>query len=154
MSLRVFSAPASRQSSGLFHVHMAQSTRMCAGLRCNSMGSRAVGRSLGRAQVAKKTHAFIATSAAPLRVTCMANQRRVAKVQQQMRREISNMMQTDKVSPGKSWPGRLLRRWPCFVNQTLKPCARARVNPNLTKPFLQSIEITRYGVSRGADGSG
>ena len=53
MSLRVFSAPASRQSSGLFHVHMAQSTRMCAGLRCNSMGSRAVGRSLGRAQVAK-----------------------------------------------------------------------------------------------------
>lgn len=111
LSLRVFSAPASRQSSGLFHVHMAQSTRMCAGLRCNSMGSRAVGRSLGRAQVAKKTHAFIATSAAPLRVTCMANQRRVAKVQQQMRREISNMMQTDKVSPGKSWPGRLLRRW-------------------------------------------
>ena len=111
LSLRVFSAPASRQSSGLFHVHMAQSTRMCAGLRCNSMGSRAVGRSLGRAQVAKKTPAFIATSAAPLRVTCMANQRRVAKVQQQMRREISNMMQTDKVSPGKSWPGRLLRRW-------------------------------------------
>ena len=54
LSLRVFSAPASRQSSGLFHVHMAQSTRMCAGLRCNSMGSRAVGRSLGRAQVAKK----------------------------------------------------------------------------------------------------
>ena len=51
------------------------------------------------------------TSAAPLRVTCMANQRRVAKVQQQMRREISNMMQTDKVSPGKSWPGRLLRQW-------------------------------------------
>ena len=111
LSLRVFSAPASRQSSGLFHVHMAQFTRMCAGLRCNSMGSRAVGRSLGRAQVAKKTHAFSATSAAPLRVTCMANQRRVAKVQQQMRREISNMMQTDKVSPGKSWPGRLLRRW-------------------------------------------
>ena len=111
LSLRVFSASASRQSSGLFHVHMAQSTRMCAGLRCHSMGSRAVGRSLGLAQVAKKTHAFNATSAAPLRVTCMANQRRVAKVQQQMRREISNMMQTDKVSPGKSWPGRLLRQW-------------------------------------------
>ena len=66
---------------------------------------------MGLAQVAKKTHAFNATSAAPLRVTCMANQRRVAKVQQQMRREISNMMQTDKVSPGKNWPGRLLRQW-------------------------------------------
>ena len=32
----------------------------------------------------------------PLRVVC-ANPRRVAKVQQQMRREISNMLQTDKV---------------------------------------------------------
>lgn len=37
------------------------------------------------------------TTATPLRVTCMANPRRVAKVQQQMRREISNMLQMDKV---------------------------------------------------------
>mmetsp|Transcript_34211 Transcript_34211/g.54823 ORF Transcript_34211/g.54823 Transcript_34211/m.54823 type:complete len:303 (+) Transcript_34211:99-1007(+) len=36
------------------------------------------------------------TTAAPLHVTCMANPRRVSKVSQQMRREISNMLQTDK----------------------------------------------------------
>ena len=49
----------------------------------------------------KKTHATSQTSApcptvTPLRVVC-ANPRRVQKVQQQMRREISNMLQTDKV---------------------------------------------------------
>lgn len=49
----------------------------------------------------KKTHAISQTSAprtaiTPLRVEC-ANPRRVQKVQQQMRREISNMLQTDKV---------------------------------------------------------
>ena len=49
----------------------------------------------------QKTHAVgagagPATVVTPLRVVC-ANPRRVAKVQQQMRREISNMLQTDKV---------------------------------------------------------
>ena len=49
----------------------------------------------------EKTHAISQTSAprtavTPLRVEC-ANPRRVQKVQQQMRREISNMLQTDKV---------------------------------------------------------
>jgi hypothetical protein len=62
----------------------------------------------------KKTHAISHTSAprtavTPLRVEC-ANPRRVQKVQQQMRREISNMLQTDKVG-ARSF------------------CARARVAP-------------------------
>ena len=35
-------------------------------------------------------------------VVCMANPRRVAKVQQQMRREISNMMQTDQARASQS----------------------------------------------------
>lgn len=138
MSLRVFSAPAS-QSSGVRHARMVQSPRMCAGLTCGSIGSRAAGRSSGRAAfVAKKTHALNATSAAPLRVTCMANQRRVAKVQQQMRREISNMMQTDKVSPPHGWCRRLFRQWHASSQTNPKTYALVphRPEPNRTKPSL------------------
>lgn len=83
---------------------MSQTPRMCAGLRRGpveahrSFGSRAP--TPFRVGGGKKTHAVggagPATVVTPLRVVC-ANPRRVAKVQQQMRREISNMLQTDKV---------------------------------------------------------
>jgi len=60
------------------------------------------------------SHSPPSTIATPLRVLC-ANPRRVAKVQQQMRREISNMLQTDKVSlpsATNKWTGVLLRGSP------------------------------------------
>ena len=85
--------------------NMSQTSRMCAGLQRGpveaqrSLGSRAP--TPFRVGGGKKTHAVgagagPATVVTPLRVVC-ANPRRVAKVQQQMRREISNMLQTDKV---------------------------------------------------------
>mmetsp|Transcript_15791 Transcript_15791/g.38436 ORF Transcript_15791/g.38436 Transcript_15791/m.38436 type:complete len:318 (+) Transcript_15791:218-1171(+) len=46
--------------------------------------------------LSSKSTPWGSTVASPLRVTCMANPRRVAKVQQQMRREISTMLQEDK----------------------------------------------------------
>lgn len=84
--------------------------RMCAGLRLADGGvvlrpwrSSSSSSSLLSSIRIHKTHdkSVLPITATPLRVTCMANPRRVAKVQQQMRREISNMLQTDKVSAAR-----------------------------------------------------
>lgn len=81
--------------------------RMCAGLADGGVArpwrSSSSSSSLLSSIRSHKTHdkSVLPITATPLRVTCMANPRRVAKVQQQMRREISNMLQTDKVSAAR-----------------------------------------------------
>ena len=74
---------------------MAQTPRTCAGFgSCPSLAAPLRGRTTQSAPQRSTSTAI----GSPLLVTCMANPRRVAKVQQQMRREISSMLQTDKVS--------------------------------------------------------
>ncbi len=84
------SSLVSRSGAGTY-LHRSAALRVSS--MCPALAPFRVGR--------KKTH-FISqtrapcTTVTPLRVVC-ANPRRVQKVQQQMRREISNMLQTDKV---------------------------------------------------------
>ena len=109
--------------------------RMCAGLP----GAGGARRSLLCPSLAValggkgcKTHAVksgTSTRMTPLRVRCMANPRRVAKVQQQMRREISSMLQMDKVRVKRGGVTPLLYATQSAQDtrtKTLKPLSRPR----------------------------
>jgi hypothetical protein len=128
-------------------------TRMCAGLGAaagprRSSTSSCVLSSFRGTRVHSKARALSApssTTAMPLRVEC-ANPRRVAKVQQQMRREISTMLQTDKV---RGWFGGVvchgIKGQKCPQNQNPKP-SRRRHRTSTDGPFSHANHLRTFGA--------
>ena len=134
---------------------MAQTPRTCAGFgSCPSLAAPLRGRTTQSAPQRSTSTAI----GSPLLVTCMANPRRVAKVQQQMRREISSMLQTDKVShvsPAVA-PSSLVETLTLLPQNALRRRTKFSTLTRRVPPqrVLSSAELAQHDITGRAHGCG